>query len=116
MTKRGDLALRPPKGGEWKIRLATSDAAKGWDDCVLQAPGALATLFDRLTEDPRKVTNFDRQGRLKGSLGIVEVKGKQLEQWQYELTGGGRIWFAPDDEQRTVWVVLASLSHPKATE
>ncbi len=63
-----------------------------------------------------KVTNPDRQGRLKGSLGTVGVKGKPLEQWQYELTGGGRIWFAPDDEQRTVWVVLASLSHPKATE
>ena len=39
-----------------------------------------------------------------------------LDQWQYEVTAGGRIWYCPDEERRIVWVVAASPSHPKATE
>jgi len=32
---------------------------------------------------------------------------------EIEVTGGGRIFYLVDDEKRTVWVVVASLKHPK---
>lgn len=39
-----------------------------------------------------------------------------LEQWQIEVTGGGRIWYLVDDAAETVWVVQASCGHPRQTE
>jgi hypothetical protein len=54
--------------------------------------------------------------QLKGSLGTRTVNGRELEQWQYEVTGGGRIWYYIDDQDRTVWMTAASSGHPKATE
>lgn len=116
MTKRGEPVPRPRKAGEWQLRAATTDAARGWDDLMSQASGPLAALYDRLVVDPRAVINAERQGRLKGQLGRVDVKGATLEQWQYEITGGGRIWYAPDDATRTVWITLAGTGHPKATD
>jgi hypothetical protein len=44
------------------------------------------------------------------------VNGHDLEQWQFEVTGGGRIWYSIDDAARTVWMTDASVGHPKATE
>lgn len=116
MSKRGDPATRPAKTGEWQIRYATTDAAAGWMELFRQVPNALASLFDRLTADPRHVDNPSRQGRLKGQLGGVSVKDDSFEQWQYEITGGGRVWFAPDDGRRIVWITWASAGHPKLTE
>jgi hypothetical protein len=116
VTKRGEPVPRPPRSGEWRILAATTDAAKGWDDLAAQAPGPLATLYDKLTANPRAVENRERHGRLKGSLGAVSVKGVAMEQWQYEITGGGRVWFAPQDAKRTVWITWAGTGHPKATD
>jgi hypothetical protein len=39
-----------------------------------------------------------------------------MEQWQYEVTAGGRIWYCIDDDRRTMWMIDASVGHPKATE
>jgi hypothetical protein len=116
MTKRGDLAPRPAGADEWKLVLATSDAATGWDQLCRQAPGPLGVMFDALTVDPRRVSNPHRQGRLKGSLGSCTIKGETLEQWQYEITGAGRVCYATDDVRRTVWITLASPGHPKQTD
>jgi hypothetical protein len=33
-----------------------------------------------------------------------------MEQWQFEVTSGGRIWYAIDDRTRTLW-----LTHPAQT-
>ena len=60
-------------------------------------PGPIASLYDRLIRDPRAVDNAERQGRLKGSLSTAVIKGKPLEQWQYEVAGGGRVWYAVSD-------------------
>jgi hypothetical protein len=69
-----------------------------------------------LTERPTAPENPARQQRLRGALGSREVGGKVFEQWQYEVTAGGRIWYCPDPDRKLVWVVAASPSHPKATE
>ena len=41
--------------------------------------------------------------------------GKDLEQWEYEVTSGGRVRYVIDDESRTIWLVPASPRHPKDT-
>ena len=38
-----------------------------------------------------------------------------LEQWQYEVTGGGRIWYGIDDKRHLVWLTRAIVGHPTAT-
>jgi len=47
---------------------------------------------------------------------LMTVKGRSLEQWQYEVTAGGRIWFGVDREAKIVWITYASTRHPKATD
>jgi len=42
--------------------------------------------------------------------------GKDLEQWEYEVTSGGRVRYVIDDQARTVWLVYASPRHPKDTD
>lgn len=116
MSKRGELAPRPPSAGQWKLKLANNQAATGWDDLCRQAPGPLAIAWDHLADDPRQVHNPDRQGRLKGSLAHTTVGGTEYDQWQYEVTGGGRIWYVIDDDSRTVHITLASTGHPKQTD
>ncbi|MFI6445238.1 hypothetical protein [Kitasatospora sp. NPDC050543] len=43
-------------------------------------------------------------------------RGETLERWQYEVTGGGRIWYLPDDAGRTVWITYAGTGHTRATD
>ncbi len=49
-------------------------------------------------------------------LGVVKVGGATLEQWQYEVSGAGRIWYAIDDNTRTLWITRAGAGHPKQTD
>ncbi len=114
--KRGDRAAPPAIGGEFEIRLATSESCQGWEQLAAQAPGNLRRAYDVIRADPRAKANPDRQHRLKGGLGSATWKGIPLERWQYEVTGSGRIWYLIDDDQRTVWIVYAGTGHPKATD
>lgn len=116
-SKRKDRAARPPaNAGEWSIRFASNAAGKGWDELSAAAGHNLARIYDSLLIDPRAVLNATRQGRLKGTLGRATVGGAEHEQWQFEVTGGGRIWYVVDDDRRTVWLTLASPGHPKETD
>lgn len=115
-AKRGSQALRPRKPGEWLIRHASKEAADGWTNLCAQQPGTIATLYDRLARDPRHVDNRARHGPLKGDLGRVSINGAVLEQWQYEISGGGRVWYAVHDSDRVVWITKASARHPNETK
>jgi hypothetical protein len=57
-----------------------------------------------------------RHHRLKGSLGTAKHGGRELEQWQYEITGSGRVWFLIDDAERKVWLTLVESGHPSKTD
>ena len=116
MSKRNDPAIRPARVGEWTLRHASNEAASGWDNLCRQQPGPIASLYDRLIRDPRAVDNAERQGRLKGSLSTAVIKGKPLEQWQYEVAGGGRVWYAVSDADTIVWITKASARHPNETK
>jgi hypothetical protein len=72
------------------------------------------TAWDQITTSPRDRSS--RQHPLKGELGLRTVNGEELEQWQYEVTAGGRIWYCIDDKHKTVWMTHASPGHPKRTE
>jgi hypothetical protein len=114
--RRGDRAAPPPGQGEYDLRFASSDAATGWEHLAAQAPGNLRRAFDAIRAYPRSRTAPERQHRLKGSLGAGTWKGQALERWQYEVTGGGRIWYLIDDTRRTAWIIYAGTGHPKATD
>jgi len=114
--RRGDRAAPPPLAGEYDLRFAGNDAAVGWDQLAAQAAGNLRRAFDSIRADPRSRVVPERQHRLKGSLGTGTWKGEAFERWQYEVTGGGRIWYLIDDARRTAWITYAGTGHPKATD
>lgn len=87
---------------------------KGWEQICSVAAANARVAWDRITSDPRR--RDSRQHPLKGRLGARTINRRELEQWQYEVTAGGRIWYCIDDEARTVWMTGASPGHPKSTE
>lgn len=115
-AKRGDRVTPPPKPGNWDVRHATSEAAKGWDALCQVAQANMWEAWVVLSERPTTPANLARQCRLKHALGRRLVNGRTLDQWQYEVTASGRIWYCPDPDTRIVWITLASAAHPKATE
>jgi hypothetical protein len=114
MPKRKERVAPPPAAGGWDFRYANNDAVKGWDQICAVAASNARTAWEKITSDPRERSS--RQHPLKGSLGQRSVNGADLEQWQYEVTAGGRLWYCIDDRGKTVWLTDAHVGHPKATE
>lgn len=107
----------PPRRGEWELRFATGEAAAGWDELVAQAPGPARDCYDALSRQPRERSRgASRQHPLKGQLAAREIKGVRLEQWQFEVTGAGRVWYCIDDAHQRVLLTLVTTGHPKETE
>lgn len=96
------------------MRFADRRAAEGWGHLLAHARENLDRAWVAITSDPRHVDS--RQHPLRGSLGVAKVGGDSLEQWQYEATSGGRVWYAIDDERRTLWITRAGTGHPKGTD
>ena len=97
MPKRRERVAPPPTPGGWDFRYATNDAVAGWEAVCSAAPANARTAWEHITADPRART--DRQHPLKGSLGTRSVNGETLEQWQYEVTAGGRLWYCIDERR-----------------
>ena len=114
MPKRRERVAPPPTKTGWEFRYGTSDATTGWDKVCAAAPANARVAWERITTDPRQ--RNERQHPLKGSLASRLVNGEALEQWQYEVTGAGRLWYCIDEQRRTVWLTDAMVGHPKATE
>jgi hypothetical protein len=79
-------------------------------------PGNLFKAWEALAYRPDDPLNPDRQHRLKGELGRRMVGGRDLPQWQYEVSGSGRIWYCIDPDRRIVWLTLAAAGHPRRTD
>jgi hypothetical protein len=114
MPKRGERVAPPPREGEWDLRYADNAAAKGWEELSRAAPSAAEAAWRQLRTDPRQ--RSPRQHPLKAALATRSVGGALLEQWQYEVTGAGRLWYAIDDRKRVVWLTFASVGHPRQTD
>ncbi|WP_433267564.1 hypothetical protein ACQPZF_01840 [Actinosynnema sp. CS-041913] len=95
---------------------ADNDAAKGWEELCRQSAANTFEAWHRLRTDPAPRLNTRRQHRLRNTLAHGTRAGRQLPQYQIEVTGSGRVWYLLDAENRTVWVVLAGTGHPKETE
>ena len=106
----------PPARGQWDLRYHSSETVSGWEELGNQAPGPTYEAWVAMATGPRDRSNPRRQHQLRGELATREVGGKVLEQWLYEVTGAGRVWYCIDDETKTVWVTKASCGHPSETE
>ncbi|MGH8929572.1 MAG: hypothetical protein ACRDZO_02750 [Egibacteraceae bacterium] len=116
MPKRGDRAAPPPARDEWDLVFADNGAAKGWEQLAAQAPGPLREAWLILRSDPREGAPRNRMHRLKADLKSRVVAGISYEQWQYEVTGGGRIWYGIDDPRHTLQITHAGTGHPARTD
>ncbi|WP_043472203.1 hypothetical protein [Kitasatospora sp. MBT66] len=114
--KRGERAAPPSVGDEYDLRFANSAAAEGWEHLARHAPTGLRRAYDRIRAAPRAIDNPARHHRLQGRLATAVFKGRELERWQYEVTGGGRIWYLVDTENSIAWIVHAGPGHPKETD
>lgn len=112
-AKRGDRVAPPAVPGRWLLKFGNNVAAKGWEELARQAPGNLWKAYEAIRTDPQPFPPTDRQHQLKGKE-LATING--LEQWQYEVTGGGRIWYLVDPDTKTILVRHAGTGHPKATE
>lgn len=114
--KRKDRAAPPPRPGGWGIRFGTTQAAQGWDGLCSQAADNLRAAWEELETSPGPVPRTERHHQLKGTEAFGEFDGRRLPKWQYEVTGGGRIWYLLDEERRTLWLMYAGTGHPKQTD
>ena len=114
MPRRRDRAAPPPRKDGWDCRFASNDAAKSWEQLSASAPNNVRAAWELVTADPRRWNK--RQQPLRDELATATANGMELPQWQYEVTGGGRIWYCIDDDKKTVWLTAVHIGHPKATE
>lgn len=117
VPKRGDR-VAPPAGapGQWELRFATNEAAKGWNWLCQQAPANTESAWQLLRLRPDYPVQTGRHHRLKGRLASGVHRGVEMEQWQYEVTSGGRVWYVVDFDKRTLWLRHAGPGHPAETE
>jgi hypothetical protein len=114
--KRGDRVAPPAGQGQWELRFATNEAAKGWESLCQQAAANTEAAWRELRSRPDNPAPTTRHHRLKGRLASASHSGVAMEQWQYEVTSGGRIWYVVDVEKRTLWLRHAGPGHPRETE
>lgn len=114
--KRGERVAPPAARGRWELRFATTEAAKGWEELSRTAPANALVAFEELSQRESAPTPTSRHHRLKGDLATGVHRGEAMEQWQYEVTSGGRIWYLVDSGSHILWFKYASTSHPKITD
>ncbi|SDJ31219.1 hypothetical protein SAMN05444695_12314 [Rhodococcus triatomae] len=98
------------------MRFDSTQAAKGWETLCRQAPANTLAAYNEMRARQPKQAPTPRHHRLKGALASAVRHGVELEQWQFEVTGSGRVWYLLDVEGRTLWLRYAGTGHPKATD
>lgn len=113
---RGDRAAPPAPEGRWEVRFADAASAKGRESLVQQARENTYRAWIIMRTNPGPTTETPRHHRLRGVLAQGIHRGRTCEQWQIEVTGGGRIWYLMDTTRDTCWITLAGTGHPRATD
>jgi len=113
--KRGDRVSVPPLSG-WNVIYGTAEAAVGWEELCRVALANAHRCLEAIRSNPRSHADWDRQHQMRGKLGQRDWKGSILDQWEYEITAGGRVRYLIDEANSTVILVYASPRHPKDTE
>ncbi|MFI8978263.1 hypothetical protein ACIGO9_35655 [Nocardia asteroides] len=118
MSRRSEVP-RPLKRAEFEIVFITSQAQKGWTDCLAAARNAMVDAWDQLTREPETVSA--RLYPLKADLRYGSYQGRTFERFQYKFTDGGRLWYfvdhAPKGSKTAGRVLLERCmpGHPKET-
>lgn len=81
-----------------------------------QAPANTLTAWSELRARPDAPAPTSRHHQLKGALATAARGGTTMEQWQYEVTAGGGLWYLVDIARRTLWIKAAGTGHPKPTD
>jgi hypothetical protein len=113
--KRLDHVAPPSVGDEWTVKFGETAAARGWEALCAHAKTKTREAFEFMRQNPRTPQDTSHH-QLRDDLSTRLFQGRELEQWQIKVSGSGRIWYLPDDQNHTVWVVYASAAHPKSTE
>ncbi|MFD3594014.1 hypothetical protein ACFWU5_14905 [Nocardia sp. NPDC058640] len=119
MSKKSDVP-RPLKRTEYEIVFISSEAQKGWIDCLAVARNATVDAWERLTTNPQEISA--RLYPLKGELRYGSYAGTTYERFQYKITDGGRLWYfvepAPKGSRTAGRVLLerCMTAHPKETD
>lgn len=103
-------------GSRWELRFAVGEAAQGWDELCRQAPANALVAYEEMRRREVEQAPTTRHHRLKGTLATGIHNGTPMEQWQYEVTADGRIWYLIDTGHRTLWVRYAGTGHPRTAE
>lgn len=128
---RGERITRPTRTNEWLVLAADKRVAEEWDRWAKQEPNALAAAYDKVAANAIEFSA--RQRKLEGAMGVGTYEGKTFDRWQYEVTGGGRIFYLVDDPteggrrkpqrkgrgrkpRRRVIIEALHPGHPKETE
>lgn len=106
----------PPGEGEYDIRYAASDAVTGWRELCRQAPGNARKAWEWMRTAPAPQPSTPRHHQLKHKYATATHRGRELPQWQIEVTGGGRIWYLVDEENKICWLRHAGVGHPRQTD
>lgn len=113
---KGDPVAPPPGKGEYEIRYACKEAVEGWRELSKQAPGNTLKAWESMRTDPAPCPATPRHHQLKYQLATVVHQGRELPQWQIEVTGGGRVWYLLDEERKICWLRRANTGHPRQTD
>ena len=111
--RRGQQVPPPPTDDEWDLRYATKESL-AFAEMEKQFPGNTAEAKARLKTAPAARTAVQKP--LRGTLGRRTIAGVEMEQWQYDISSGARLWYCVDWANRIVWLTLAAMGHPRATE
>jgi mRNA-degrading endonuclease RelE of RelBE toxin-antitoxin system len=111
---KGEAVGRPLKKNEFRIVFGSLQAQRGWNNLLAIQRAHLSDAWTQLTIDPLALSPTIHP--LKGKLETVERNGVQHLQRQYELSGGARIWFYVDEEEKVVILVNVHTRHPNQTK
>jgi hypothetical protein len=108
---------RPLKKAEFTLAFITTQAEKGWVDCLAAAHNAAVDAWECLTKTPD--LESERLYRLKAELATGTYNGMVYDRYQYKITNGGRIWYfiqrTPKDK-KSAGLVLIERGHHVASE
>jgi hypothetical protein len=92
-----------PEEKAWLVVARNRKVNKSWEILIKQSPENARRCYEWLCAQPMQ--------RLSGR--IFPLKGKIYNgAWEYEVTGGSRIYYVPDPQTRKVVVYYAG-PHPK---
>ncbi|MFF0157832.1 hypothetical protein ACFYRY_09895 [Streptomyces sp. NPDC005263] len=105
------VAVRTPQ-----VRFADAASAKGWDSLAQQARENTYRAWTTMRTDPGPVNETPGTTGSRAAWRTAPTADRPCEQWQIEVTGGGRIWYLLDTARDTCWITFAGTGHPRATD